>query len=108
MCVFCLFTPFLSVLLVFHRKNSVLLHLINRSWPLQVSNFGKGKTLWMSISVNYSFNTESCCEHIKQVVLTNLCECVSLLAPGCAVCLCVYVCVCVCVCVCVGQNLRRG
>ena len=29
-CVFCLFTPFLSVLFVFHRKNLVLHHLINR------------------------------------------------------------------------------
>ena len=29
-CVFCLFTPFLSVLFVFHRKNFVLLHLMNR------------------------------------------------------------------------------
>ena len=28
-CVFCLFTPFLSVLFVFHRKNLVLLHLMN-------------------------------------------------------------------------------
>ena len=29
-CVFCLFTPFLSVLFVLHRKNLVLYHLINR------------------------------------------------------------------------------
>ena len=29
-CVFCLFTPFLSVLFVFYRKNLVFKHLINR------------------------------------------------------------------------------
>ena len=29
-CVFCLFTPFLSVLFLFYRKNLVLQHLINR------------------------------------------------------------------------------
>ena len=29
-CVFCLFTPFLSKLFVFQRKNLVLFHLINR------------------------------------------------------------------------------
>ena len=28
--VFCFFTPFLSVLLEFHRKNLLLLHLMNR------------------------------------------------------------------------------
>ena len=29
-CVFCSFSPFLSVLFMFHRKNLVLLHLMNR------------------------------------------------------------------------------
>ena len=29
-CVFCLFAPFISILFVFHRKNLVLHHLINR------------------------------------------------------------------------------
>ena len=29
-CLFCLFTPFLSLLFVFHRKNLVLQHLINK------------------------------------------------------------------------------
>ena len=29
-CIFCLFTQFLSVLFVFHRKNVVLLHRMNR------------------------------------------------------------------------------
>ena len=29
-CLFCSFTPFLSVLFVLHRKNLVLLHLMNR------------------------------------------------------------------------------
>ena len=48
-CVFCLFTPFLSVLFVFYRKNLVLLHLMNRLHFLQVNNFLKGKTLWKII-----------------------------------------------------------
>ena len=30
-CVFCLFTPFLSVLFVFYGNNLVLYHLINRN-----------------------------------------------------------------------------
>ena len=36
----------------------------------------------------------------------NIYECVSLLAPECAVCLSVCVCVCVCVCLCVLMCVR--
>ena len=58
-CVFCLFTPFLSVLFVFHRKNLVLLNLINRYIISTSEWFLKNKTLWkvnVSKSVNYSFS----------------------------------------------------
>ena len=56
-CVFCLFTPFLSVLFVFNRKNLVLLHLINRYMTSTNKQFLKRKNIVESkilISANYA------------------------------------------------------
>ena len=92
-CVFCLGTPFLSVLFVFRRKNLVLLHLMNR-YTLCTSNFLKEKTLWKVIfwyQWIIQCNTDSCCEHMAGGVNIHLYGCVSLLVPECAVYLCVYV-----------------
>ena len=58
-CVFCLFTPFLSVLFVFHRRNLVLYHLINRFMTFTSEKFLKRTNIVESkslASVNYSFN----------------------------------------------------
>ena len=101
MYLFCLFTPFLSVLFVSHKKNPVL-----TAFNQQIYDFYKGIIFEKKIhciveskfliSVNYSFNQckrSSCCEHITGVVNIYLYECVSLLAPECAVCVCVFVCV---------------
>ena len=95
-CLFCLFTPFLSVLFVFHRKSLVLLYLINRYMTSdeQMNNFWKKKKLW---KVNFWYrwiiqcNPDSCWEHITGRVNVYLYGCVSLLAPVFAVCLCVCV-----------------
>ena len=91
-CVFCLFTPFLSVLFVFYRKNLVLLHLMNRLHFLQVNNFLKGKTLW-KIIFWYQWiiqcNTDSCREHMTGGVNKHLYGCVS--ARVCCVSLRVWV-----------------
>ena len=55
---FCLFTTFLSVLFIFHRKNLVLKHLINRyGFSKQISFERKGVVeSKFLISVNHSFN----------------------------------------------------
>ena len=45
-CVFCSFTPFLSVLFVFHRKSLVLLHLMNRYTASTIEHFFKKKILY--------------------------------------------------------------
>ena len=52
-------------------------------------------------------NTDNCCEHITSANI-YLNECVSLLAPGCAVCLCVCICVCVCVCEISNQGTNKN
>ena len=46
----------------------------------------------LNVSSEHSFNTESCCEHITGGTNVYLYRCVSLLAPGCAVCLCLCMC----------------
>ena len=79
-CVFCLFTPFLSALFVFHRKSLVLQHLIKRYdfcklyWPLSV----------LCVFI-----------YVRACVRACMRACVHA---------CMRVCVCVCVCVCVISN----
>ena len=56
-CVFYSFTPFPSVLFVFHRKSLVLLHLMNRYTTSTTEHFFRRKYIVESkflISVNYS------------------------------------------------------
>ena len=56
-CVFSSFTPFPSVLFVFHRKSLVLLHLMNRYTTSTTEYFFRRKYIVESkflISVNYS------------------------------------------------------
>ena len=92
-CVFCLFTPFLSALFVFHRKNLVFSHLMYRytTWVIF-----KKKRYW---KVNFwyywiiQYNTDSCCKHMADDVNIYLYGCVNLLVWVCCVSLCVCVCV---------------
>ena len=92
-CVFCSFTPSLSVLFVFHRKSLVLLHLMNRYTTSTIEHFFKRKYMW---KVNFWYqwiiqcNTDSWCEYMARDV--NLYGCVSLLVPECAGYLNVYAC----------------
>ena len=88
-CVFYLFTPFLSSLIASNQQ----------IYDLRTRNVWKEKTLW---KVNFSYQRiihliisckGSSCEHIRGCVNLYLYECVSLLAHECAVCVCVYVCV---------------
>ena len=79
-CVFWEFTPFPSVLFVFHRKN--------------LKNKGTVEINFL-ISANYSFNVI----HIAAVstyllvwIYIFIYGCVSLLPPECAVCLCFCIC----------------
>ena len=94
-CVFCLFTPLVSVF-VFYRKNLVLVASNQQTlWLLQVNNFLKEMTLWKAnfwyqwiINSMFQCNKDSCCEHIAGGVSIYLYGCVSLLARECSVCLC--------------------
>ena len=59
MCVLCLFTSFLSVLFVVHKKNLVLQHLINIYMTFASEQFLKREDIVESkflILVKYSFN----------------------------------------------------
>ena len=88
-CAFCLFIPFLS-LFVFHRKNLVLWHLINRYDFCKWIIFGKKrhfrKQIFDTSELFIQCNKDSCCEHIAVGVNIYLHGCVGLLAPVC-VCL---------------------
>ena len=79
---------------LFHKKNLVLQHLINRYMTFISEKFLRRKDIVESkflISVNYSFIhlISSCCEHITGGLNINFYECVSLLAPESVMCLCV-------------------
>ena len=91
---FCLFTPFLSVLFMFLRKNLFLLHLMKRYTTSTSESFFKEKT-FCKVSFWYQWitqcNTDSYCEHMAGGVNIYLYGCVSLLVPECAVYLWVFV-----------------
>ena len=86
-CLFCLFTPFLSVLFILRRKNLVLLNLINRYMTKRKDIV----EIEFLVLVNYSFkfNADGCCEHISSGVNIYLYGSVSLLIPECTGCVCV-------------------
>ena len=68
-CVFCLFTPFLSVFFKFHRKKLVLLNLIKRYVTSISEQFLKSKDIMELCKVN-SFNVIQIAPvSTKQVVL---------------------------------------
>ena len=85
--LFCLFTPFLLVFFVFHRKNVALLHLMNRYKTSASQCILKGKGIKVSFWYQWIMqcNLDSFCEHMTRGDDIYSYGCVSLLAPECAV-----------------------
>ena len=85
-CAFCLFTWFLSIFFVFHKKDLVLLNLISRYMTL--SNFWEAKKLWTSVKwifdISDSLNVTQIAA-VSKIDGVNIYFCVSLLSPVCVV-----------------------
>ena len=94
-CVFCLFTPSLSVLFVFHRKNLVFVPNVQiygfYKWEIFKKKRHWKRNFWYQWIIQC--NTDSCCEHMTDGVNIYLQRCASLLVWVCCVSLCVCVCV---------------
>ena len=105
--LFCVFTLFLLFLFVFHRKNIVLLHLMNR-YATSTSEYSlKGKGIKVDFWYQWIIqcHTDNRCEHLVGGDNIYLYGSVSLLVPECAVYL--FLCVCVCVCVISNQSASK-
>ena len=97
-CMFCSFTPFLTVFFVLHKNDLVLWNLISRYITSNSEQFCKSKDIVDLCKINFCIiklfiqcNKGSCCVHITGGVNVYSHVRISLLNFECTVCVCLCV-----------------